>query len=121
MIVAADLNEGTDGPKVFLGASFESSFGAPITDIQVFAGDNGSFPVQDGYNMILKDLNKGAGGKYIYVGYTKSTSVGPPVTSFTIAQSPDRYHAYPPRDMVRVDQDCQEGTGGWYSYISLQR
>ena len=100
--------------------SRKSKFGAPITDIQVFAGDSESFTVQNGYDFIPKDLNKDAGGKYIYLCYTRSTAVNQPVTDIDIVQAPNRY-AYPERDWVRVDQDCEEGTGGWYSYISLKR
>lgn len=120
--INVDLNYKAGGEYVYICYSRNSIHGPPITDIQVFAGDSPSFPVQDGYTEVPGDLNKGAGGKYIYLHYTRSREDGlQPVREIGVKQAPNIY-AYPLRNWVRVDQDCQEGTpGGWFSYVCLKR
>ena len=118
--IDADLNYGAGGAYVYIEYTRDVRHGAPITDIQVFAGQGnlGSFPIQRGYLCLPDDLNKGISGEYIFLCYTRNTEFGQPVTDMTVVQAPDE-HVYPPLGWVRVDQDCEEGAGGWHSYVCL--
>lgn len=120
--IDVDLNYKAGGAYVYIAYSKNTIEGGPITDIQVFVGDDENFGIQDGYHKVAGDLNRLAGGKYINLCYTRRTKGSlQPVRDIMIKQAPNIY-AYPPLDWVRVDQDCQEGTpGGWFSYVCLKR
>lgn len=112
--INVDLNHGAGGEYVYICYSTEP--GPPITNIQVFAGDSSNFPIQNGYTKLGEDLNKGAGGKFIYLCYTKNIA-HPPIAYVDVIQGSNRY-TYPSNDsIIRIDQDCSEGTRGANTYV----
>ena len=114
--IPVDLNKGAGGEYVYICYS-RTAPGPPITNVQVFAGYHSSFPIQNGYTKIDKDLNKGALGAYIYLCYTTASN-RPSITSLYVVQGSSP-HTYPISGrQIRIDQDCSEGTGGYYySYV----
>ncbi|MCR5485733.1 MAG: InlB B-repeat-containing protein, partial [Clostridiales bacterium] len=105
---AVDLNKGTKGNPMYFYASYDTSAGLPITDIEVvslgskidmsnypnhsltmpFAGTN----LSDAY----ADLNKTAGGDYIYALYTTGTLTKLNSVSLRVAcNKADRYLSKP--------------------------
>ena len=114
--VPVNLNQGTAGEYVYLCYSTAACIGNPITNIQVFAGDDTEFEIQPGYTKLEENLNEGAGGLHIYLCYTKTTAF-PPITQVDVIQGLSR-NIYPPSDeWVLIDQNCSEGTSGEYTYV----
>ena len=65
-IVNVDLNQNADGKyNIYLTYSRSSTYGDPITGLQVFSGFSSSFPAQNGHIKVSNDLCEGAGPKYM--------------------------------------------------------
>lgn len=117
--IPVDLNKNARGEYIYICYSTTEA-GAPITNVQVFAGDSSDFPIQEGYVKINNDLNKGARGKFIYLCYTRDTSLSP-ITALNVIQG-ETPQTYPPGpSWIRIDQDCSQGAGGDYTYVTYQR
>ena len=112
--LSQDLSQGAGGQYVYLCYK-KSSSEAPITGLNVFAGDSDDFAIQNGYTKVAGDLNKGAGGRYIYVCYNKDSSL-PPISNISTVAGGNR-HTYPSDKEIRINQDTNEGAGGKYIYI----
>ena len=110
-----DISKGAGGQYVYLCYSRNENE-KPITNIQVFIGSE----KQPGYEVIDCDLNKGSGGKYLYVGYSRNPRFKP-ITEVNILQGSER-NIYPTTDdWVRINQDCNEGARGMYSYVVYKK
>ena len=115
-IVNVDLNQRAGGKYIYLAYSRSSTYGDPITGLQVFSGSSSTFPAQNGYIKISNDLCEGAGPKYIYLYYTKNRA-NDPIHHVDVVADRSSF-VYPPDDKwVRINQDTNEYAGGDYVYI----
>ena len=116
-VIPTDLNSGAKGEYVYLAYSKDTSFGEPITAIQVAASGDENDPacIPPGYTKVQGDLSKGARGKYIYVSYVKGTTPNP-VTDVEVIVGTKQW-IWPKKDYIRINQDCNQGAGGNYVYI----
>ena len=55
-IVKVDLNQNAGGKYIYLAYSRSSTYGDPITGLQVFSGFSSSFPAQKGHIRVSNDL-----------------------------------------------------------------
>ncbi len=119
-MIEKDLNNGAGGKYVYLCYSTLPGIGPPITAIQVASSSKNQTVDQSltppGFRLIANDLCNGTGGdKYIYISYASGTTAMP-ITAVDVIIG-GSYNIWPSKEFVKINQDCNEGSGGNFVFI----
>ena len=124
--VNVNLNAGTivTGDYIYLFYKKTSTPDNAITGLEILCGCNPGTPSSFKRLTNDVDLNLGALGYYSYLVYTTVTREDLAIGDLTVVKGSNRY-VYPPStdpsgatiNWIRLNQECNHGTGGDYIYI----
>src|SRR5687768_15748724 len=100
---------------IFSAGAFQVAMAAPITGVDVIAGDNANIS-RAGWEKVNLDLNKGAGGKFIYLLVQHGT--GTPVVNLAVVNGKN---AAAPPGYTKINVDLNAGAGGDFLYLCYQK